>query len=340
MERSNITDAVPREFLAGGAADGFVAFEEAGHEELLGHGGELDPSVIAVGHEFGGRVGINDAQHGAGLGGVVGEGKFAGRTFFADGETHQGIAVGGSEIDFPFEHFLFDEADVLRGHGGAAGEDSLDAGINERHAFGEGFEKFRSGEQAADVAVADDGGGLVDDVFLIELGHAHFAHADEAFHPAGVEVDEVTGTAADVGEVLDGEAQAARAGGADHQPVGALREKVGAVMFGEFRVVGHVIVPADALFRHAGGAAGFEDVVGPFAEGFRDETGGIFLAQNLVIEGLESLDVGEAGDVLERIEAEVRHLFEPVRASGFRGEMPFHHFAGVGVEGFGGSLRG
>jgi hypothetical protein len=35
---------------------------------------------------------------------------------------------------------------------------------------------------------------------------------DDLLHEARVEVDEVAGAAADVGEVLDGEAQAARAG--------------------------------------------------------------------------------------------------------------------------------
>ena len=137
---------------------------------------------------------------------MVGQGKFARATFFADGEPHQGVAVGGGEIDFPFEDFLFDEADVLRCHGGAAGENAAYARIDERHAFGKAFEELGSGEQAADVAVADDGGGLVDDVFLIEFGHPHFFHADEAFHPTRIEIDEVTGTAAYVGEVLDGEA--------------------------------------------------------------------------------------------------------------------------------------
>ena len=186
--------------------------------------------------------------------------------------------------------------------------------------------------------MANDRGGLVDNVFLIELGHAHFAHADQAFHPTRIEIDEITGTAADVSEVLDGEAQAARAGGADHEPVGTLREEVGAVVLGEFGVVGLVIIPTDALFRHAGGAAGFKDVIRTFAEGFRDETGRIFFAQNLVIEGFESLDIGEAGDVFEWVEAEARQLFKPVRAAGFRREMPLHHFSGVGIQGFGGGL--
>ena len=84
-----------------------------------------------------------------------------------------------------------------------------------------------------------------------------------------------------------------------------------------------------------------DDVEESLRAGVCTETEKILMSAVLqrVIEGLEFLDVGEAGDILERIEAEVRHLFEPVRAAGFRGEMPFHHFTGVGVELVGGGLR-
>ena len=224
----------------------------------------------------------------------------------------------------------------MRGHGGTASKHAADASVDERHAFGEAFEELGSGEKAADVAVADDGRRLVDHVLLIELGHPHFAHADEAFDPTRVEVDEVTGTAADIGEVFDREPEAARAGGADHQPVGPLREKVGSVVFGKLGVVGLVIIPADPLFGHAGGAAGLKDIVGSASKCPRDEKGRIFLAQNLVIEGRELGKVREAGDVLDWIEAERGNLVEPVWTAGFWGKMPFHHVTGVGIKGGGG----
>ena len=83
--------------------------------------------------------------------------------------------------------------------------------------------------------------------------------ADELFYPARIEVDEVAGAAAHVGEMFDGEAQAARAGRAHHQPVMIAREMFVGDFFAELRVIDFVIVPADALLRHAGRAAGFKN---------------------------------------------------------------------------------
>jgi hypothetical protein len=158
-------------------------------------------------------------------------------------------------------------------------------------------------------------------------------HADEALHEARVEVDEVTGVAAVIGEMLDGEAEAAGAGGADHEPV-ALREKVGAVVVAVFLVVGLVVIPADALLRHAGGAAGLEDIVGAFGVGLGHEALGLFSAEDVVVEVRKFFrDVGEALDLFARIPAGLLGPLEPVVATGLGGEVPLDHLARVRIEG-------
>ena len=89
----------------------------------------------------------------------------------------------------------------------------------------QGLEQLGGGEEALDVVVGlQEGEGLVDDVALVELHLLHLAALDELDDPARVEVDHEADAAADLAEVLDGEAQAARARGADVQPVGALRK--------------------------------------------------------------------------------------------------------------------
>ena len=284
---------------------------------------------------------MDDAEGGAGLGRVVGEAVVVGLgEFFADRKAHEGVAVGGGEVDLVFQDLLDDEADVLGRHGGAADEDALEAGLHEGHALGEVLEEARGGEHVGDLAVAQDRGGLVDDVLLILAGHGHVAHADEALHEARVEVDEVAGVAAVVREMLHGEAQAAGAGGADHQPI-ALGEKVGPVVVAVFFVVGLVVIPADALLGHAGGAAGLEHVVGALGIGLGDEAFGLLGAQHIVVEVGEFFrDVGEALDFLARIPAGGLGPLEPVVAAGGGREVPRDHLAGPGVEGGLGLGRG
>ena len=316
LERAHVAHTVPRELVARGPADGLVAFEEAGHEEFARHGGELDAAVLAVGHDLVGLVRIDDTQHGARLGRVVGEAVIVlGLELPADGEAHEGVAVGRGEIDLPLEHLLHDEAHVLGRHGGAAGEDRLETRLHERHALGEVLEEARRGEHALDVPVPYDRGRLVDDVLLVLAGHGALAHADEALHPARVEIDEVARAAAVIGEMLDREAQATRAGGADHQPVAALGEEVGTVVVAELLVIDLVVVPADALLGHAGGATGLEDVVGTPGVCLRYESLGLLLAQDLVVEVVEAHQIVEAGDLLERVPAGLLGPFEPVVAA-------------------------
>ena len=78
--------------------------------------------------------------------------------------------------------------------------------------------------------MTNDGRGLINDVGLVGLGHLHFAHADEAFHPTGIEIDKVGRSATNIGEVLDGKTQTSRPGRSDHEPVSSLREKVRSIV--------------------------------------------------------------------------------------------------------------
>ena len=84
--------------------------------------------------------------------------------------------------------------------------------------------------------------------------------------------------------MLDGEAQAARAGRAHHQPRAAARKMLVADLVGELLVIDLVVVPADALLRHAGGAAGFEDVEGLSLERRRHPHLRLQIAQPFVLE--------------------------------------------------------
>ena len=133
-----------------------------------------------------------------------------------------------------------------------------------------------------------------------------------------------------LGEVFDGQAQAARAGRADHQPGPAARKMVVRNLPGELLVVHLVIVPADALLGHPGGAAGLKNVErAPFV--FRRNPNlGLQVAQPFVLEVRELHHVGERADFLARIEVFPRPV-EPERAAGFGRKMPLDDVAEVGI---------
>ena len=343
-EGADVGDAVPGILIARAAAEGFVALEEAGHEEFLGEGGQLDAAPGVVLDGIFGFFGVHDAEDGAGLRGVVGDRELIGG-FEGDGggEAHEGVAVGGVEADAVFQDFLDDEADVLRGHGGAADEAAADADVKDVHLFSERFEELRGGEDGRDFAVLQQDDGLIDDVVHVLAGDVELLVGDEFFDEAGVEVNEVAGAAAVVGEVFDGEAEAAGAGGADHDPGFTGGEVLVIELVGEFLIIDAEVVPADALFGHAGGAAGFEDVVGFAFEGVGDPDVGLEVAEVFVLEvGEVGDDVGVSVDFAAGVEV-FSGPVEPEGAAGFGGEVPVDDFADVGVElglGFFGSHGG
>ena len=126
----------------------------------------------------------------------------------AGGESHEGVAVGGVESDPAFEQFLDEEPDFLGLHGGAAAENAADAGIPE-------FTFSASASSSLGVVKRPVTFRCLRMVAAWSTTWAMYCLATSNWrlksplHEPRIEVDEVAGTAADIGEVLDGEAQAA-----------------------------------------------------------------------------------------------------------------------------------
>ena len=57
---------------------------------------------------------------------------------------------------------------------------------------------------------AENRDGLVDHVFHVGFGLVELFAGDDLLHPSRIEINEITGAAADIGEMLDGQAEAAR----------------------------------------------------------------------------------------------------------------------------------
>src|SRR5881394_3973705 len=90
---------------------------------------------------------------------------------------------------------------------------------------------------------------------------------------------------------------------------------------GEFLVIHLVIVPADALFGHAGGAAGFKNIEWTTFELRRHPDFRLKIAQRFILEMGKLKQVGESGDLRARVEIFL-HPSEPERAAGLGREMP------------------
>ena len=140
------------------------------------------------------------------------------------GKAHQGVAVGGDEINSR-RQFFAGETVKLRREFGAAAEDAFDSIMGEINFLGERFQQLGRREHALDIGMAaENGQGLVDAMLLIEVGFLNFAALDGLDDPAGIEIDAEGDAAAMLGEVLDGKAQSARAGRTEHEPVRAFGE--------------------------------------------------------------------------------------------------------------------
>ena len=130
-ERADIAGPVPGVRLAGRAADGFVAFQEAGDERLLRQRRQHHATHLPVIHLAIGVVRLHDFQNGAWLRRMIGDLELVGRVKrFVGGQPHQRVPVGGHEIDSGAQLFAR-EAVELRRKLGAAAEDPLDAVVGE-----------------------------------------------------------------------------------------------------------------------------------------------------------------------------------------------------------------
>ena len=134
-------------------------------------------------------------------------------------------------------------------------------------------------------------------------------------------------------QVLDGQAQPARAGRPEHQPVAPFREELLRQRVGEHLVVDPEVVDDDAALGDAGRAAGLEDVdaaIGVSAFGTQRRTGPPRSQSSS--KKRELLEVVEAVDVLERVELERLRLLQPERRAGVGTEVPADDLADLGVE--------
>ena len=133
-------------------------------------------------------------------------------------------------------------------------------------------------------------------------------------------------------QVLDGEAQPARTGRAEHQPVGALRETLVRQRLAEHLVVDAEVVDVDARLRHAGGAAGLEDVdrlvgVGPAApSGARARRAATRPGRRRTCRDPRSSSPRRAGP------SRPGGAFQPEGRPGLGGEMPPHHLAHPSIQ--------
>ena len=207
-------DAVPGVLVVREFAFTFVALEESWDEEFVGHGVEFDAAGLAVFDDFCVVIEVDDFDDSAGLGCVVGNFVVISRIEgFAAGEPHQGVTVGGCDVDIGPEQFFAGESVPLLGEFRSATEDSFDAGFFNAAAFvhqsqSECFEEFGCGEHALDVIIGGEHGeSLVNAVCAVFLCVFDFALFEEFDDPAGVEVYAEADTAAELCEVFDCEPQ-------------------------------------------------------------------------------------------------------------------------------------
>src|SRR2546429_9976678 len=128
-------------------------------------------------------------------------------------------------------------------------------------------------------------------MFLICLQVLHPALLDELHHPARIEIETEADAAAELAEMLDGESQSARAGGAEHHPVGALREELVRQTLTEYLVVDPQVFADDAALGNTSGAAGLEDVDRFLVQRLGDEAPHRSSAQPAVLEQAGLLQV-------------------------------------------------
>src|SRR4029077_7760514 len=174
---------------------------------------------------------------------------------------------------------------------------------------------------------------LVDNVLHVGARLFELFTGEQLLDPAWIEVDEVARAAAHVCQVLDREAQTTGAGRPHHQPIMVSGEMLVADLFAELAVIDLVILPADALFGHSGGSAGFKDIKWTALELRRNPNLRLKVAKPFLLEMRKACDdVVEGADFLRGIPVGLLRPIEPERATSFGREMPSNHFACVSVE--------
>ena len=169
---------------------------------------------------------------------------------------------------------------------------------------------------------------LVDAVLLIALGFLNVAAFDELDDPAWVEVDTEANASAMLRQMLDGEAEAAGAAGAEVQPIHTAREELVGQSVGEGFVIYAEILVRNAGFRHAGGASGFEREDRLVRVRLRHPATHGPAAEPLIFEESKTIEILIRLNVAEGIEVERLGSVDPERSPGRGIEVPLDNFAG------------
>jgi hypothetical protein len=169
---------------------------------------------------------------------------------------------------------------------------------------------------------------LVDAVLFVTLGFLNVAALNELDDPARVEIDTEGDAAAMLREMLDSEAEAAGAAGAEVQPVSAAREKLVRQGAGECFVIDAEILMGNAGFRHASGASGFERKDRFVRVRLRHPAPHGSTAQPFIFEESKTIEILIRLNVAEGIEVERLGAVDPERSPGCGIEVPLDDFAG------------
>jgi hypothetical protein len=132
--------------------------------------------------------------------------------------------------------------------------------------------------------------------------------------------------------MFDREAKAARAAGAQVQPIGAAREKFVRQSIGESFVVNAKIFVRDAGFRDARRSSSFESEDGLVGVGLGDPASHRSSAEPLVLEKAEFIEIIISMDIAQRIEVERLRAVEPEGRAGVGAEVPMNYFLGPGIK--------
>jgi hypothetical protein len=182
------------------------------------------------------------------------------------------------------------------------------------------------------VACGEDCDRLIDAMLLVGFEVLHPALFDELDDPPRIEIDAKADTAAELGQMFDRQAQAARTARAEHQPV----RSFGKILFGQCAgknlVVSPVVLDYNAALGNARRAAGFEDVRRLARKGLGNPAAGGPAAKPFVLEQRKFLDIRVAFDFLERVEFQLALLAQPERAAGRFVKVMLNDFVRVLIE--------
>src|SRR5262249_20133121 len=151
---------------------------------------------------------------------------------------------------------------ILRRHRRASAKHTANSCFPQIDFLAERFEQLRCRKQSRNLAMLQYRHTLIDDVIHISTRDIELLLRNNLLHPTRIEIDEVTGTATKVRQMLDGQTQTTRTSRPNHQPRSTTRKMFIRNFPGKLLVIDLVIIPADALFGHAGGATSFENIEG------------------------------------------------------------------------------